>query len=449
MQHFKFTDCLYLVFLFLSFSCSEYQLEDEMSENEKEEQTNTPASYAFQLLLQSKDNAKINYPLSVFIFDQNNNCIHKETIANEVDDFSSILTKGKYTLVVLSGIDNNECSFPLEITSNGFISLTGQNYLIHPIQMGKAFINLTESTKVTVSLSYIVSALNFSINNIPKDAESVDIKIAPVSSGFTFAGDYKNDTQTCSVSCKKTGDTWTYENLYVLPCYSSQTHLSINIQLPGHNETYGYTYQSALEAGVPYHFIGKYKEGIALDGEFQAEGWKPTVDVEFGFDDIIPDEPEYPDHEEEPENPEEDVFLVKEMPEDDSIWGYFYVWKIQPISTDVYEAIIIAPEQWYTLTSDAFKLLNDYTVDGIDGWRMFTLEEAKAFRDQFQSTIADLNDFIYDYGLSTFQYDEGERYLCNQAQSTFSFSNNRILNAGKTVKYYLRPVKTVRLKQTY
>jgi hypothetical protein len=51
-----------------------------------------------------------------------------------------------------------------------------------------------------------------------------------------------------------------------------------------------------------------------------------------------------------------------------------------------------------------------------------------------------------EYGLAFFKYSDGARYLCNNAQSTFSFANNRIIDAGRTVKYYLRPVKKVRFK---
>lgn len=143
---------------------------------------------------------------------------------------------------------------------------------------------------------------------------------------------------------------------------------------------------------------------------------------------------------------EYDTFIVSEMPGADSIWGYFYVWQTTSISSTEAEAIIIAPEQWYTLAADALDLLDTYSEDGIEGWRMFTTEEATAFRNQFQGSVSELNEFISEYGLAFFKYSDGARYLCNNAQSTFSFANNRIIDAGRTVKYYLRPVKKVRFK---
>lgn len=98
------------------------------------------------------------------------------------------------------------------------------------------------------------------------------------------------------------------------------------------------------------------------------------------------------------------------------------------------------------MAADALDLLDTYSEDGIEGWRMFTTEEATAFRNQFQGSVSELNEFISEYGLAFFKYSDGARYLCNNAQSTFSFANNRIIDAGRTVKYYLRPVKKVRFK---
>ena len=150
----------------------------------------------------------------------------------------------------------------------------------------------------------------------------------------------------------------------MFPNESSQTHLSINLQSSQGNEAYGYTYQATLKAGYPYHFTGNYKGGVTLDGEFQAEGWQPEIDCEFGFDEILPDEGEDDGNDEGTNDgnsgntggedssgnndTEYDTFIVSEMPGADSIWGYFYVWQTTSISSTEAEAIIIAPEQWYT-----------------------------------------------------------------------------------------------------
>lgn len=85
---------------FLLCACGEYKLESEENETVQDEQTE--ARYTLQLNVTSRNNAKINYPLSLFLFDDENNCVVRETIPTEESEFSSSISKGKYTLILLS-----------------------------------------------------------------------------------------------------------------------------------------------------------------------------------------------------------------------------------------------------------------------------------------------------------------------------------------------------------
>lgn len=85
---------------FLLYACGEYKLESEENETVQDEQTE--ARYTLQLNVTSRNNAKINYPLSLFLFDDENNCVVRETIPTEESEFSSSISKGKYTLILLS-----------------------------------------------------------------------------------------------------------------------------------------------------------------------------------------------------------------------------------------------------------------------------------------------------------------------------------------------------------
>lgn len=262
---------------FLLCACGEYKLESEENETVQDEQTE--ARYTLQLNVTSRNNAKINYPLSLFLFDDENNCVVRETIPTEESEFSSSISKGKYTLILLSGLNENDHSYPLEIIPDSYISLKTDNCSEEPLQIGKASVNLTQSTRITVILSYAVASLNFTLNGIPQDVTATEVKVSPVSSAVSFNGDYKNDKQQCVIPCRKEGSQWVSDATYVFPNESSQTHLSINLQSPQGNEAYGYTYQATLKAGYPYHFTGNYKGGVTLDGEFQAEGWQPEIDL--------------------------------------------------------------------------------------------------------------------------------------------------------------------------
>lgn len=260
---------LLITCLFLLCACGEYQLEQE--ENGTTGETENEVSYTLQLNIGSQDNAKLNYPLSLFLFDDKNNCVAQENIPDENSEYSSSMPKGKYTMVLLSGLTDNNYSYPLEIIPDSYITLRNNNCSDKPLQMGKASVNLTQSTRITLTLSYVVASLTFTLNGIPEHATSTEVSISPVSSGISFNGDDKNDKRQCTVSCRKEGNRWISDAVYIFPNESSQTHLSINIQTPDGNETYGYTYQATLKAGYPYHLPDIIKE------EYRStESFRPT-----------------------------------------------------------------------------------------------------------------------------------------------------------------------------
>ena len=145
---------------------------------------------------------------------------------------------------------------------------------------------------------------------------------------------------------------------------------------------------------------------------------------------------------------EEDLetFYAVQLPESECIWGRFYVWKTDTVIADEEViATLISPDQWYVYAEDASATLAGYQEDVFDNWRTFTSDEARTFRDQYGGDVNGFNEFVEPYGIYGLKKDG--RYLCCNSDSTFSFSNDRIIKAGKTVKYYLRGVKRVRIIQ--
>lgn len=167
---------LLITCLFLLCACGEYQLEQE--ENGTTGETENEVSYTLQLNIGSQDNAKLNYPLSLFLFDDKNNCVAQENIPDENSEYSSSMPKGKYTMVLLSGLTDNNYSYPLEIIPDSYITLRNNNCSDKPLQMGKASVNLTQSTRITLTLSYVVASLTFTLNGIPEHATSTEVSIS-------------------------------------------------------------------------------------------------------------------------------------------------------------------------------------------------------------------------------------------------------------------------------
>ena len=443
LKNFFFTVCLAL---FMP-GCGSYQIESDETTDEKA--TGQTTEYMLTLRMESESNAKINFPISIFIFNAENDCIHAQNTYSTEEDYGIRLPKGKYNVVVLSGLEGSGLSYPLQFTPQSYISLPAGLHASIPLQGGKASISLNQSTTAHISLSYFVSAMHFSLNGIPAEAQAVEIRMSPVSSAVTFEGDYKNDLREATFSCHREGLRWVSEENYVFPCTSMQTRITIDVTLPGKTEAYGYTYPATLKPGCPYHFNGKYADAVTLDGTYQSKGWQQVTEIEFGFDNITTDTPS------EPAPPtsgttgsEEDgttTLTVDKLPQAGELWKECLVTHVEKESDTRCWAVIVAND-YMLLTADGVQsYLAGFSFGGLTRWRTFTTEEAAAFRDSYYGAngVSALNSFLLDNDVSPFKYDTGDRYFCNNGKSSFCFTSQTIATVGEKKSYYIRPVKTV------
>lgn len=439
--------CLFsAVFILLSAACSSYMPD----ENEETSATETSECH-LQLAVRSTDEVKINYPLSVFLFDDTGELVLQTEVPDAETPFTHSLNKGEYILSAFSGLSEDDFTLPLEPLSTSYLSIKDPMSSQLPLMSGQSRIQLKQPTEVTLTLSYVVSALRFSFTGIPADATEVSLQVSPVSTGYSFDGNYKEETGACSVNCTKEEGTWTAGPVYVLPSVRSKAHLSITVTRPGKNETYSYTYAESLSPGQPYNFSGSYSEGVSLEGNFEIEGWKPAVDIEFDFstggssDTEQPEEPE--EGEGSPSLPDDETLYASSLPEANSIWEDYYVWKTEPAGNNAVNAILIAPDQWYELAVDGMERLETYEINGLTGWRVFTEAEARELIQFLQgATIENLNELLSQAGMDQILYTKEERYLCAEGAKSFCLKTKTCTNIGTKTNYYLRPVKTICIK---
>lgn len=438
--------CLFSVFLILlSAACSSY-----IPDENEEASANEASECHLQLAVRSADEVKINYPLSVFLFDDTGELVFQTEVPDAETPFTHSLNKGEYTLSAFSGLNEDDFMLPLEPLSTSYLSIKEPMNSQLPLMNGQSRIQLEQPTEVTLTLSYVVSALQFSFTGIPADATKVSLQVSPVSTGYSFDGNYKEETDACSVNCSLEENVWTAGPVYVLPSTRSKAHLSITVTRPGKNETYSYTYAESLSPGQPYNFSGSYSEEVSLEGNFEIEGWKPAVDIEFDFstgDDSDTEQPEEPEEGENPPLSGDEVLYASSLPEANSIWEDYYVWKTEPAGNNAVNAILIAPEQWYELATDGMEQLETYEINGLSDWRVFTEEEARELIQFLQgATIDNLNEQLSQAGMDQILYTKEERYLCAEGTKSFCLKTKTCTNIGAKTDYYLRPVKTVCIK---
>lgn len=435
--------------------CGSYQVEGEG------ESAGTSDLYGIDVTLSNAQLFTPLYPLHLYFFDAQGTVAWNEEVLEQSEWPAISLPEGEYVFSVLSGLSSEDYLPPMVLNSKQFLTFSEGNHATTPLAIGKNIIKLQNDVKVSVSLSYAVAALYLSFGGLPAEAVSVEARISPVSSGITLEGTLSNDGTFASVPCEKVKGVWKAGPVYVLPSEGLQTHLSLNVQTASEETVYGCFFNYPLEAGKPYRFVSTGDGEISLEGNNQIAGWTPEVSEEFPFENMTEEgeweEPDAPDGGEGTEGNEDeddgqdteedtDVIVSEVLPESETIWGPFFVWKVESLSGNEVIATLVSPRQWLLKKAEAISVCEAYEEDGISGWRTFTTEEAKEFRDQYDDTIYSLSEMLWENGLDRFdKYDC--RYLCNDCNSTFCFYNTDVRASGETVDYALRLVKKVRVEK--
>lgn len=317
-------------------------------------------------------------------------------------------------------------------------------------------LQIDKQTDVNMVPAYVVASAEVEFTNIPSGVKSVSVSVSPVYSGYNISGGYAEDTQSGMIQCYEKDGKWISDQKFFFPVEMRKTTVSVSIDRGDKVDNYSYTMINGLRPGQPYKFTGGYEgdggesgNGLNMDGEFQISGWNMEEEIVLDLEDETPvgggedggdGDVDIPDYEIE-------TFLVDAIPSADVIWGPFYVWKSEKQSPDEAIVTIISPDQWFKTfeEGEAFDILNAYGIDDMTGWRTFTKTEAEEFHKDFSIDLNGLNSYLEENGHNIF-YTKN-RYLCENGEYAFNiFGSTNIRSAGTTVKYYLRPIKTIKLK---
>lgn len=142
--------CLFSVFLILlSAACSGY-----MPDEDEETSATETSECHLQLAVRSTDEVKINYPLSVFLFDDTGELVLQTEVSDAETPFTHSLNKGEYILSAFSGLSEDDFTLPLEPLSTSYLSIKEPMNSRLPLMSGQSRIQLKQPTEVTLTLSY-------------------------------------------------------------------------------------------------------------------------------------------------------------------------------------------------------------------------------------------------------------------------------------------------------
>ena len=395
---------------------------------------------SLKVKVRSASDAEIVYPVFLYAFSEDGKFVGMQTVEDADENISLTLSKGEFQVVAVSGTSSSY-QLPANPNLDDVITLSGSQGADTPLMVGRANVEIGESANVTaqITLKYVVASLNIKLKDVPSDVTGVQLALSPLHSTLSMAGVYGGESQKVKMDCSKTSEgVWSAKTTYIFPGNGTETYFSIYLKKDdGTEATFGYTYRGVPEANHLFNVTGTYSGGVIIGGNFDVTDWEGTIDVEFNFgSDLLPDD----------EDAEVDLSGV---PQVGTIWNGMIVADIGESDDTGVDLLLMSLDEWEEPVSNIDKILSDYSVNGISGWRLPTHNEASVLRARFSgSGLSELNEQIAEYGEDLEVLDGEERYLCTKADVYYSFKfvgGSSTTKAGEKRSYYIRLVKTYRM----
>ena len=389
---------------------------------------------------------EICYPLSLYAFSENGDCIASQTVESADESTRLNLPAGTYKIVSVSGY-SGDYEIPVKPKLEDVVLMTGKAGAEVPLMIGKADVKVgaDKENRLELTLSYAVTAIDFTLSHVPSEVAGVSVILSPLYSSMSMKGDYVDANYTLTLDCSlNTGNLWSTRTKYVFPGSGAETSLSIVMKLKtGEVVTHGYVWKDTPKAGKPYHLYGEYSDGFALNGDFVVSGWSEAEEVEFIFGTVSSPDDGKGDGKED----NSDIDMSK-LPEVGSIWNGTIVADIIEADDFGADLLLMSLDEWDATVSEVKDATFDYTINGISDWRLPTHEEAATLRDKFSGDArVELNERIVEYNPELYELANGEkeRYLCLKNGELYSFqfrTGTGITVAGEKRSYYVRLVKS-------
>lgn len=389
-------------------SCEKYNADEE---NESKDANSTLVVRTRAAAVNDGEGeAKVSYPVNVYVFNSSSKCVAASTIASEAATLELNLPEGNYDVYAIAGADADNYDLPTQNNAaKDYVVVLKEGKSHADLMAAHSTVNMAygEENTLTLSLERKVMLLEtVSISGVPSGVTAVSVTITPLYDNILLDGGYDgaNGSQTVSLAKDADGTTWKNEcNAYLLEASGDAT---IKVSLTTANGTTSYSYSSAdeLKANYKININGTYTGGdLKLSGTITGATWNGTKNINFNFTESG-SSTNGGSTEDEKETGGQEV--TGTAPTVGSIYNGCYVLKSEEI-TDGTQVTLLSPNSknkiTFTDVTDQTSIkatINDaiaeLTVDGIDGWRLPTLEELKFLKENatnINSAVADAEGF--------------------------------------------------------
>ena len=409
------------------------------------------------VITRSATNNELRYPLRIFAFDENGQFKSEKVVNSSDESVKMNLAEGKYRLVAIAGSDGYD--MPADIALSSYITARKGNFSNTELAIGRADVVVSGVSSATIQMSLQVACVDINLEGLAEDVSAVSVNISKQSRSVSFDGAFGTGENT-TIECRCENGVWKTGKVYVFPSATSPTVVSISTTDDSGVHSYGYTYSTGLKAGQPYQLNGTFSSGVMVDGTIEYSGWKNETVIDFSFGPGINETGGETSGGSSSDNQTSAEISVSSIPKAGTVLNGHVVASVSNATATSADVMLLSLAEWNKVSSavsetnptEASSIASEYSEYGMSGWRVPTKEEATTLKSLYGGeNLYIINNVFESAGgtvvTATEENGGNARYLCDSSKYTFTFngSSSSITQAGATVKYRLRLVKTVRV----
>ena len=387
-----------------STSCEKYVVDEESGVEEPNSMLVVRTRAALSDGTEPQEQAKVSYPVNVYVFDEGGKCVELAEITSGDDEMSFKLPEGDYDVYAIAGATESAYEMPTKENATKTSVITLREGCGHgDLMTADSNVALSKGEENTLTLSLerkVMMVESVTIGNVPDDVTAVSVSISPLYEDLLLDGTYSGGNGSGKIDLVETSDgsTWMSETgLYLLEAAGKAT-LKISLTRNGAVHSYSYSCAEDLKANYKVNINGTYAgDGIDVSGTITGAAWAGTINVDFTFDEdggtIVPPTPP-----------------VGNAPAVGTLYKDCYVLKSENLSgktvvtlftTECMRELDFVKGDQESMESAVYAGIAGLAVDGIDGWRLPTVEEL----DYVCGNAEPVNRKLKEYGKEIFNID--------------------------------------------
>lgn len=271
------------------FSCEKFSDDENLGDAEA---NSTLVIRTRAAMAQVDEDAKVSYPVNVYVFNSSDACVAVETIASDADEMKLALPEGSYHVYAIAGADAENYELPTKdnATKVSVIALKADRQHGDLMTADNAVtLAYGEENTLTLSLERKVMMLeNVTINNVPGSVTAVSVTVSPLYENLLLDGTCSGNEGSYTLNLTREGETSTWKNdagVYLLAAASTPATVKVTFSVNDKPTSYSYSCTEKLAANYKVNISGTYSsDGVEMKGQIIGETWEGTTNVIFDFD---------------------------------------------------------------------------------------------------------------------------------------------------------------------